>query len=75
MLDHKIRVFFLMHHAGGIEYPAAALSYKHFLRHMTIKDPEDLKDMGISADRKAPLESFFERRDNQKQNQGPHLEN
>ena len=75
MLDQNIRVFFLMHHAGGIEYPAAAISYKHFLRHMAMKEPKDLKDMGFSADRIGPLESFFERRDNQKQSQGTHLEN
>jgi CBS domain-containing protein len=75
MLDQNIRVFFLMHHAGGIEYPAAVITYKHFLRHMAMKDPEDLKDIGISAERKAPLELFLERRDNQKQNQGTHLEN
>ncbi len=74
MLDQNVRVFFLMHRAGGIEYPAAAISFKHFLRHMAMEEPEDLKDMGISADRKSPLETFLERRDNQKLNQGTHLE-
>ncbi len=75
LLDQNARVFFLMHHAGGIEYPAAAISFKHFLRHMAMKEPDDLKDMGISADRKTPLETFFNRRDDQKLNQGTHLEN
>jgi len=29
MLDNKVRSYFIMHHSGGIMYPAAYLSYKN----------------------------------------------
>ena len=45
-----------MHHAGGTTYPAAMLSYRHFLRHMSAQKDEDLNDLGIYADRKSPVE-------------------
>jgi len=63
MRDRKIRAVFLMHHAGGIEYPAAVLTYQHLLRHMAAQTEDDLKDMGIAAARQAPLEVFRQRRD------------
>lgn len=63
MLDQGINTLFLMHHAGGIEYPAALISYRHFFRHMTAKQEEDLRDLGIHAERQAPLQTFLERRD------------
>ena len=63
MQDQGVRIVFLMHHAGGIEYPAAMLSYRHLLRHLAMEDTADLHDMGIKASREAPLESFFKRRD------------
>jgi CBS-domain-containing membrane protein len=63
MRDQKIRAVFLMHHAGGIEYPAAALTYRHLLRHLAAQGDDDLKDMGIAAARQAPLEVFKQRRD------------
>lgn len=62
MLDQRRNTLFLMHHAGGIEYPAAVLSYRHLLRHMIARDEQDLKDLGIYAERKPPLESFIQRR-------------
>ena len=75
MQDQGLRVFFLMHHAGGIEYPAAVISYKHFLRHLMIEEVSELKDLGIRANRKAPLDAFIERREAQKtQNKNTHLE-
>jgi CBS domain-containing protein len=75
MHDQGLRVFFLTHHAGGIEYPAALISYKHFLRHLIINDEEEIKDLGIRAERTAPLDAFFERRDALKtQNKNIHLE-
>jgi hypothetical protein len=52
-----------MHHAGGIEYPAAYISYRHFLRHMAAKDVDDLKDLGIYAYRQSPIEAFIQRRE------------
>jgi CBS domain-containing protein len=63
MRDQGVRAFFLMHHAGGIEYPAAMISYKHLLRHLAARSDEDLRDLGLAAARKAPLDAFIEKRD------------
>ncbi len=63
MIDQKVRAFFLMHHAGGVVYPAAMLTYRHILRHLAAQSDDELKDMGIAAARKAPLEQFIEKRD------------
>lgn len=63
MRDQRVRVFFMMHHAGGVIYPAAYLSYKHLVRHFTSQSADDLKDLGIQASRKAPLEDFIARRE------------
>ena len=63
MQDMKTRIIYMTHHAGGIEYPAAYLTYKHLLRHLAAEDGEDLKDLGIKAEREAPLEMFYRRRD------------
>ena len=38
MQDRGVRVLFLTHHAGGIEYPAAYITYKHLLRHLGARD-------------------------------------
>jgi CBS domain-containing protein len=65
--DQGIRTFFLMHHAAGIEYPAAAISYKHFLRLIVANSPDDLSDLGIRANRVAPLDDFIRRREEIKQ--------
>jgi CBS domain-containing protein len=63
MLDQKVRALFLMHHAGGIEYPAAMISYRHLLRLMTARSPQELSDLGVQAERQSPLETFIKRRD------------
>jgi CBS domain-containing protein len=63
MLDQAVRTLFLMHHAGGVEYPAAQISYWHYLRAIAAQDNEDLRDLGILAQRQSPLESFVKRRD------------
>jgi CBS domain-containing protein len=63
MHDLGVRVLYLMHHAGGIEYPAAYLTYRHLIRHICAKEDSDLSDLGIKAARKAPLELFIERRE------------
>ena len=68
MQDQGRRIFFLMHNAGGIIYPAAYISYKHFLRHIQSDDAEDLIDLGIDAARTLPLEAFLERRDGRRKN-------
>ena len=62
MQDKGVRVLYLPHHAGGIQYPAAKLTYNHMLRHMAMEDEEDLSDLGIAADRELPLETFTKRR-------------
>jgi YD repeat-containing protein len=63
MQDQGVRVVFLMHHANGVIYPAAVLSYRHLLRHIAAHSDADLQDLGIAAARKPPLEQFTERRD------------
>ncbi|MEW5985740.1 MAG: CBS domain-containing protein [Chloroflexota bacterium] len=63
MRDRRVRVLFLMHHAGGIEYPAAVLTYHHLLRHLAAENNEELQDLGIRAAREGPLETFIKRRD------------
>jgi CBS domain-containing protein len=63
MQDQHLRVLFLMHHAGGIEYPAAWLSYNHILRHLAARDEAELSDLGIRAERQTPLETFIQKRD------------
>ncbi|MBN2045491.1 MAG: CBS domain-containing protein [Anaerolineales bacterium] len=75
MQDKNIRIFYLTHHAGGIEYPAAVISYKHFLRHLQTESIEKPEDLGIDAARKSPIEIFQERlEEKRKQNQNIHLE-
>jgi CBS domain-containing protein len=61
--DQKARVAFLLHRAGGIAYPAAALSYRHLLRLMALREGESLPDLGLAAEREAPLAAFIRRRD------------
>ena len=63
MRDQHVRAVFIMHHAAGITYSAAVLTYKHFLRHMAAKDDSELMDLGNQAARKGPLEAFIEKRD------------
>jgi CBS domain-containing protein len=63
MRDNGWRIVFLMHNANGIIYPAAMLSYKHFIRHLAAESNEELTDLGIKAARKPPLEVFIEKRD------------
>ena len=63
MLDQRVRALFLMHHAGGIEYPAALIGYRHLLRLMSARNPRELNDLGILAERQSPLETFLQRRE------------
>jgi CBS domain-containing protein len=72
MHDQGVRSVFLMHHAGGIEYPAAVLTYAHLIRHMVAREAAELSDLGIRADRTPPLEAFIKRRDEaRKRNKRP----
>ncbi len=70
MQDHRVRTLFIMHHAAGIEYPAAFISYRHLMRHLAVKEGEDLRDLGIQADRKSPLDVFFQRREEARKRAG-----
>lgn len=62
MQDLGVRALFLMHHAAGIEYPAAVITYRHLLRHMAASDQAQLRDLGILAERLTPVEAFNRRR-------------
>jgi len=63
MKDQGIRAAYMTHNSAGIIYPAAMISYRHILRHLGAESEADLKDLGIEAERKSPLEVFTERRD------------
>jgi hypothetical protein len=63
MQDLGVRILFLNHHAGGIQYPAAYISYKHLLRHLGARDEQELRDLGIKAERESPIDTFIRRRD------------
>lgn len=63
MRDQHLRIVFLMHNAAGIVYPAASLTYDHLLRHLAAESEDDLRDLGIRAARRAPLDQFIQRRD------------
>lgn len=63
MRDHGVRSLFLMHNAGGIEYPAATITYWHYLRYLAAENSDDLNDLGIKAERQLPLETYLQKRD------------
>jgi hypothetical protein len=64
-----------MHNAAGITYPAAVITYKHFLRHFAAHNDEELNDLGIKAARQSPIEYFIKKRDEaRRDNQFPHQE-
>lgn len=70
MKDRGIRVAYMLHNAAGIIYPAAYVSYQHILRHMAARDQSELKDLGIAAARKSPIEIFIEKRDEARRKAG-----
>jgi predicted transcriptional regulator len=63
MQDQGVRALFLVHHAGGVVYPAAVITYQHILRHLAARDQDELRDLGIHAERQSPLQAFIARRD------------
>lgn len=71
MRDRRLRAVYLTHHAGGVEYPAAWLTYRHLIRHLAAHNDSELKDLGIYANRKSPLETFIQRRDEAKRRNKP----
>jgi CBS domain-containing protein len=70
MKDRGIRIAYMMHNSAGIIYPAAYISYHHILRHMAARDETELKDLGLAAERKSPIEQFIERRDEARRKAG-----
>jgi CBS domain-containing protein len=70
MKDKNVRVAYMNHNSAGIIYPAASISFKHLVRHLAAKDESELKDLGINAERKSPLEQFIERRDEARKQAG-----
>lgn len=70
MKDRGIRIAYMMHNSAGIIYPAAFISYGHILRHIAAKDESELKDLGLAAERKSPIEVFIERRDEARRKAG-----
>lgn len=70
MDDLQVRILYIMHHAGGIAYPAATLTYEHLLRFLIATDEDDLDDLGIRAQREAPLQTFYRRRDEARRQAG-----
>lgn len=70
MRDKDIRVAYMNHNSAGIIYPAASISYRHLVRHLAAENEEELKDLGIKAERKSPLEQFIERRDEARKKAG-----
>jgi len=70
MKDKGIRIAYMNHNSAGIIYPAAFISYRHILRHIAAKDESELKDLGLAAERKSPLEQFVERRDKARKKAG-----
>jgi CBS domain-containing protein len=63
MKDKGIRIAYMQHNSAGIIYPAAFISYRHILRHIAARDESELKDLGLAAERKLPIEQFMARRD------------
>ncbi len=70
MKDRGIRIAYMLHNSAGIIYPAAFISYRHILRHVAAKDESELKDLGLAAERKSPIEQFIERRDEARKRAG-----
>ncbi len=61
--DRHLRVGYMLHNSAGIIYPAAYLSFRHILRHLAARDEGELKDLGLAAERKSPVQQFIEKRD------------
>lgn len=70
MCDRGTRIAYMLHNAAGITYPAAYISYRHFLRHLAARSNEELKDLGMAAERKSPIAQFIERRDEARRKAG-----
>ena len=70
MKDKRVRVAYMNHNSAGIIYPAALISYKHIVRHLAARDKSELKDLGLAAERKSPVEVFLERKNEARKKAG-----
>lgn len=70
MKDKGARVAYMNHNSAGIIYPAAMISYKHLVRHLAAKDESELKDLGLAAERKSPVEVFLQRKNEARKKAG-----
>jgi CBS domain-containing protein len=70
MKDKGVRVAYMNHNSAGIIYPAALISYKHLVRHLAAKDENELKDLGLAAERKSPVEVFLQRKNEARKKAG-----
>jgi len=70
MKDKNVRVAYMNHNSAGIIYPAAMISYKHIVRHLAARDKSELKDLGLAAERKSPVEVFLERKNEARKKAG-----
>ena len=70
MKDKNIRVAYMNHNSAGIIHPAASISYKHIVRHIAAEDESELKDLGLAAERKSPVEVFIERKNEARKKAG-----
>lgn len=61
MLDQGVREIYLLHHAGGLSWPAAVLRFDDVLRCMAAESEAEIADLGAGAPRKSPIEAFRER--------------
>ena len=59
MLDQGVREVYLMHHAGGISWPAAALRFEDVLRYLAAESEADLASMGAGALANRPLRRLW----------------
>jgi CBS domain-containing protein len=61
MLDRGVREIYLMHHGGGMSWPAAVLRFEDVLRYLAAESEADVADIGLGVPRKSPIETFMER--------------
>ncbi len=60
MLDQNLREIYLMHHDGGIGWPAAVLRFEDVLRHLAAESEAEMADMGADATPNHQLMSDFQ---------------
>ena len=67
MQDQNTRIAYLIHNSAGTIYPAAYITFWHLVRYLAAENGDELKDLGLDAQRELPLEAYIKRRDAAKQ--------